>query len=127
MLENRRHMRIREITDIRWTVLGTDDIGEGKVLNISTSGLLLQTDASFNPQHRGTVFIDASGPEPLAFGAKKGKLIWLRRMPEGRKGYQCGVEFLKDVVDTPLYDWIDRKTTELAQAANANIVNHYIS
>ena len=127
MLENRRHMRIREITDIRWTVLGQNDYGEGKVLNISSSGLLLQTDGHFNPLHQGMFFIDAVGKEPLGFGAKKGKVVWMRRLPEGRPGFQCGIEFMKNVFDKPLQDWLEQRIESLAQATNANILNNYIS
>ena len=126
MLENRRHMRIRGITDIRWAVLGTDDSGEGKVHNVSASGLSFQTDGKFNPKHQGDVFIDALGQDPLAFGSKKGKLVWMRRMPEGRQGYQCGIEFTRDGLDKRLNDWLNLKTEELAQAMDANILNHYI-
>jgi hypothetical protein len=126
MLENRRHMRIREIFDIRWAVLGTDDSGEGKIHNISTSGLSFQTDGKFNPKNLGEVFIDAHGQDSLAFGSKKGKIVWMRRMPEGRPGYQCGIEFTKNSFDKQLNGWLDLKTSELAQAMDANILNHYI-
>ncbi|MBI4308767.1 MAG: PilZ domain-containing protein [Candidatus Omnitrophica bacterium] len=127
MLENRRHLRIREITDVRWVVLGKDVAGEGKVFNISTSGLLLQTDAQFDPRRSGVLYIDAHGEAPLEFGPKKGKIVWFRSMPS-RPGYQCGVEFLKNLpFDRPLQEWIDRKVEAFAQAENANILNHYIS
>ena len=127
MLENRRHLRIREITDIRWVVLGEDVTGEGKVLNISASGLLLQTDAQFDPRRLGILYIDAHGEQPLGFGPKKGNIVWLKALP-ARQGYQCGVEFLKkSPFDRPLQEWIDCKVERLAQATDANILNHYIS
>ena len=127
MLENRRHLRIREITDIRWAVLGEDISGEGKVFNISASGLLLQTDAKFDPRRQGIVYIDAQGEEPLGFGPKKGRIVWFRPIPAG-KGYQCGVEFFKDSpLDKPLQKWLDRRLEALAQTTDANILNHYIS
>ena len=127
MLENRRHMRIREITDIRWVVLGEDIFGEGKVFNISTSGLLLQTDAKFDPRRRGIVYIDAHGEEPLGFGPKKGNIVWSRPLP-AKQGYQCGVQFLKNSpFDKLLQEWINGKVEALVQATDANILNHYIS
>lgn len=119
-------MRIREITDIRWTVLGKDDQGRGKILNISSSGLLLQTDENFNPRNQGTLFIDAPGAQPLEFGPRKGKVVWMRRLSEGRQGFQCGVEFIKNSADKPLEDWLDQKTRHLAEATDPNILNHYI-
>jgi hypothetical protein len=127
MFENRRHMRIREIADIRWTILGTDTVGEGKVLNISTSGMLLTTDEKFNARMQGMMYIDAPDSEPLAFGPKKGKLVWMRRMPDGRKGFQCGLEFQKNVgPDKALEEWLNKKTEELSRAESASILNHYV-
>ena len=127
MLENRRHMRIREVTDVRWAVLGGDDYGEGKVLNVSASGLMLQTDDAFDPNGKRELFIDAVGKDPLVFGAKKGRVVWSRRMPENRPGYQCGVEFMRDQgLDKALSDWLDNKTQELHKITDANILKNYI-
>lgn len=127
MLENRRHIRIRELTDVRWTILGSEIAGEGKVYNISESGLQMQTDGHFTPRVTGLMFIDGHDETPLPFGAKKGRIVWLRRMPEGRTGYQCGVEFVQTSWDKPLQDWINHKTEELAQAGNANVLSNYIA
>ena len=126
MLENRRHMRIREITDIRWIILGEDVSGEGKVLNVSASGLLMLTDGKFHPSRQGVLYIDAHDQQPLGFGPKKGNIIWTRPLPGGQ-GYQCGLEFLKNLpLDRHLQEWIDRKVEALAQTENANILNNYI-
>ena len=120
MLENRRHLRIREITDIRWTIFGTDLLGEGKILNISASGFLLQTDGKFDPKRSGVLFIDSHDEKPLPFGSKKGKIIWLKRMPGNQPGFVCGVEFLKNSpADKALNDWIGKKTEELSKATIA--------
>ena len=128
MLENRRHLRIREIIDIRWVILGTEVAGEGKILNISASGFLLQTDGKFDPKRSGVLFIDSHDEKPLPFGAKKGKIIWLKRMPGNQPGFVCGVEFLKNSpTDKALNDWIGKKTEELSKATDANILVQYIA
>ena len=127
MLENRRHLRIREITDVRWTILGTDLVGEGKVVNISSSGLQLITDAHFDPHKKGLLYIDAHGKIPLSFGAKKGRVVWVRPLPNGKPGYQCGIEFASGKGwDKILNDWINKKTDELSQTANVNILKNYV-
>ena len=127
MLDNRRHLRIREVVDIRWAILGTDLSGEGKILNISASGFLLQTDGKFDPKRSGLLYIDSYDEKPLAFGPKKGKIVWLKRMPGNRPGYVCGVEFLRNTpTDKVLNDWISRKTEELSQATDAKILVQYI-
>lgn len=126
MLDNRRHLRIREITDIRWTVLGSELLGEGKILNISSSGLLMQVDQHYNPHVKGKVYVDASGAEPLAFGPKKGRVVWTRRI-ESTNGFQCGVEFDKNLpIDSRLERWLDQKEEELSKTTNANILNHFV-
>ncbi len=126
MLDNRRHIRIREITDVRWTVLGTELLGEGKIVNISSSGLLLQTDKNYNPHVRGKVYVDAVGADPLVFGPKRGRVVWTRRI-ENAEGFQCGVEFEKNMpFDSRLEQWIDKKAEEISQTTNANILSHYV-
>ncbi len=127
MLENRRHLRIREIFDIRWAILGTELTGEGKVLNVSTSGFQLQLDGKFDPRRSGLLYIDGHDEKPLDFGSKRCKIVWLRRL-ENKTGFVCGVEFLKNTPrDKALDDWISRKTEDLAQTTNANILINYIA
>lgn len=126
MLENRRHIRIREITDIRWTVLGDDISGEGKVLNISTSGLLFQTDKKFDISRIKRLYIDSQSSEPLSFGPKKVKIVWVRPMPNGKAGYICGVEFIKEAFDKKLEDWINQKLESLGRISDPNILKNYL-
>lgn len=126
MLDNRRHIRIREITDIRWTVLGEDIAGDGKVLNISTSGLLFQTDKKFDLMRIKRLYIDSQSAEPLSFGPKKVKIVWVRAMPNSKPGYICGVEFIKEAFDKKLEDWINQKLESLGTITNANILQNYL-
>ena len=124
MLENRRHFRVREILDIQWSVEGQEAKGEGKILNLSTSGILLQTDKVFKISQECVVSV--STPEgPLAL--KKGKVVWFRKIADGKK-YVLGIEFLKKVAyDKSLNDWVEGKITLLAQAGDAKIINNYLS
>ena len=126
MLDNRRHLRIREITDVRWTVLGSEILGEGKVINISSSGLLLLTDNNFDPHVRGKVYVDATGIDPLVFGPKKGRVVWTKRN-ENATGFQCGIEFDRNMpFDARLDQWISQKEGEMAFTTDAKILNHFI-
>lgn len=128
MLENRRHLRFREVFDIRWTVLGTNLTGEGQVLNMSSSGFLLRTDGNFDPKRSGVLYIDSQDDKPLVFGSKKGKIVWLRRISENRPGYLCGVEFLKDSPqDKKLEGWLETKTDELSRISDANILINFLA
>lgn len=126
MLENRRNIRIREITEVRWTVLGSELLGDGKVLNISHSGLLLQTDTNFDPHVRGKLYLDSPSSDDLEFGPKKGRVVWTRKI-ENNTGFQCGIEFDRNQSsDSRLDQWIEKKSDEIAQTTDANILRHYV-
>src|SRR5580698_7527037 len=98
MFENRRHFRLREFLDVTWKVGGEEVSGEGTVVNISSSGFLLQTDRVFKPSDNCVLSIE-SGAEVLPFAAKKGKIMWFRRIHTPQERFQCGVQFLTDKAD----------------------------
>ena len=127
-MEGRRHLRIRKIIDITWSMPGEDIAGQGQVVNISSSGLLLQIDDSFKPLDHCVLSIDSEleEEEKPPFLTKKGKVMWFRRIKTSRYSYQCGLEFLKEKIkDQELQDWIESKTMEMAQTTNASILNNY--
>ena len=113
--------------DVKWTILGSVLLGEGKLLNISSSGMLLQMDSTYDPHIRGKVYVDAPGVEPLVFGPKKGRVVWTKKI-ESTSGFQCGLEFDRDMpFDKKLEKWIDHKSDQIALTTNANILNHFIN
>ena len=63
MLENRRHFRLKEFMDVTWKVQDLGVAGEGTVVNISSSGLLLQTDRVFKPSDDCIVSIESGGSD----------------------------------------------------------------
>ena len=123
MLENRRHFRLRELMDVTWKLAGQDVSGEGTIVNISASGMLLQTDKVFKPSDNCVVSID-SGEQKLPFGPKKGKIVWFRRIHAPHERYQCGVQFLPDRIDRSFQQWFDGKVKQLSEAADANILGN---
>ena len=97
MLENRRHLRIRQPIDITWSMPGEDITGQGQILNISSSGILLQIDNSFKPLDHCVLAIDPEiVEEKPPFLNKKGKVVWFRRIHTPHYSYLCGLEFFKD-------------------------------
>ena len=123
MTENRHHFRLREFLDVTWKVVGQEVSGEGLVVNISSSGLLLQTDKVFRPSDPCVLSIE-SGSEALPFGPKKGKIIWFRRIHTPQERFQCGVQFITDRLDKDFQQWLDKKVNQLSQAADANILGN---
>jgi len=121
MLENRRHFRLREFFDISWKVADQEISGEGTVVNISSSGLLLQTDKVFKPSENCVLSIE-SGAETLPFAGKKGKLMWFRRIHTPQERFQCGIQFLSDTRDTKFQQWFENKVNQLSEAGDAKIL-----
>jgi hypothetical protein len=123
MLENRRHFRLREFLDVVWKVADQDVSGEGTVVNISTSGFLLQTDRVFRPSDNCVVSIE-SGADTLPFAAKKGKIMWFRRIHAPHERFQCGVEFLEDATDNNFQRWFEMKVSKISESADVKILGN---
>jgi len=123
MFENRRHFRLKEFMDIAWKVQDQDVSGEGTVVNISNSGLLLQTDKMFRPTDHCVLTIE-SGLEALPFDAKKGKIVWFRRIHTPQERLQCGIQFLADKTDSHFQKWLEMKVNQLGEAADVKILGN---
>jgi len=123
MYENRRAFRLKEFIDVAWKVVDQEISGEGTVVNISTSGALLQTDKMFRPSDHCILSI-ASGAEALPFASKKGKIVWFRRIHTPQERMQCGVQFLTDKTDNDFKQWYEQKVNRLGEAANATILSN---
>ncbi|MDE2027648.1 MAG: PilZ domain-containing protein [Candidatus Omnitrophica bacterium] len=123
MFENRRHFRLREFLDVSWKVDGQDASGEGTVVNISASGLLLQTDKVFQPSDNCVLSIE-SGAEDLPFAAKKGKMVWFQRIRTPQDRFLCGIQFLSEKPDNSLQQWLEMKISRLSEAGDAKILSN---
>ncbi len=121
MLENRRHFRLREFMDVTWKVMDQDVSGEGLITNISSSGLLLQTDRVFKPSDICILTI-SSGVDKLPFAEKKGKVMWFRRIHAPQERFQCGVQFIADKLDNDFQQWLEKKVSKLCEAGDAKIL-----
>ena len=123
MFENRRHFRLREFIDVTWKVADQEVSGEGTVVNISTSGLLLQTDRVFKPSDNCVLSIESTA-EILPFAAKKAKIVWFRRIHTPQERFQCGVVFWADKLDNNFQKWLEMKVSQLSEAGNATILGN---
>jgi len=123
MLENRRHFRLREFIDVAWKVSGQDISGEGMVVNISTSGLLLQTDRVFMLPDDCVLSI-GSGTESLPFSPKNGKIMWSRRIHTPEERLQCGIQFLPDDLDHDFQHWLEKKVHQLSDAVDVKVLSN---
>ena len=123
MFENRRHFRLREFIDVTWKVADQDVSGKGLVVNISTSGLFLQTDRVFKPSENCILSIEP-GVEDSPFAAKKGKIMWFRRIQTPQERFQCGIQFLADRSDEAFKQWLEAKVNRISEAGDARILGN---
>ncbi|MBF0510927.1 MAG: PilZ domain-containing protein [Candidatus Omnitrophica bacterium] len=124
MYENRRHLRLREFLDVTWKVEGEEISGEGVVMNISKSGVLLQTDKTFRPPEKCVLSLESRQDDQL-FSHKKAKMMWFRRIQGAKQPrFQCGLEFLTGGKDQPFQEWLQMKTDSLSNAQDVNILAH---
>ena len=123
MDENRRHFRLREFIDAVWKLEGQEVSGQGTVVNISTSGLLLQTDRVFSPSDNSVLSIEL-GTENFPFAVKKGKIMWFNRIHTPQERIQCGIQFLPNKTDHNFQEWFEAKVNQLGQAGDSNILGN---
>ena len=123
MLENRRHFRLREFMDVTWKVEGQEVSGEGTVVNISSSGFLMQTDKVFKPSDNCVLSIE-SEDGALPFATKRGKIMWFKRIHTPKERFQCGMQFLQDKADN-FHQWLEKKVNQLSEAGDVRILGNW--
>ena len=124
MLENRRHFRLKEFIDVAWKVAGQEVSGAGTVVNISKSGLLLQTDKVFRPSDNCVLSIE-SGADTLPFAPKKGRIMWFRRIQTPQERFQCGLQFMEEKTDKDFQQWFEGKVSQLGETVDAKILDNF--
>ena len=127
MPESRRHFRLRQHMDVRWNLNDAQISGEGEILNISFSGVFLQTDRVFQVSDQNVLSLSFKLEGQNTALTKQGKIVWFRPINAPQPRYQCGVEFIHNPDhDGQLNAWLETKVTELSEASDANILNNYI-
>ena len=93
MADSRSNMRVEENRRIAWQALGGRYKGQGKIRNISTAGMLLETAAEFKLFDRCTFSFDTDlGAEN--FIPQKGSVVWYKQIGRGSR-YLCGISFVE--------------------------------
>jgi len=92
--DDRQDLRINERAKIPWQIKYKQREGIAKLHNISISGMLLETDTSFNPKDE-CVFSFDSDPESGVYIPQLGRLVWHKRKRFSRKKYLSGIKFME--------------------------------
>jgi len=89
----RLNLRVRDGREVLWQVQGVDFKGKGKVLNVSSSGLLLETTSNFL-LHEQCVFSFDSSLGQENYIPSTGQLVWCRTKGLASRKYLCGIKFI---------------------------------
>ena len=126
MADSRRHFRIKERVPVRWKIKGKNVEGQGEVLNISISGVLLETDSAFSPIDDSELEIEPI-EKTIDFIPPSGRLMWFRKIKILNTRFWCGLEFVKpsqEVVEK-IKGKVEEAQEQMAKAANVNILQNY--
>ena len=110
--ESRGNLRIRENLDVTWRLKDQERQGQGKIFNISTSGVLLETQNDFSPSPGDIFNLDSFSNGTDHFLPPEGRLVWSQRKNSRR--VLCGLEFVhpEEKILTKLRERIQHKITE---------------
>lgn len=90
--EERRHLRVAENSPAAWRVSQKEAIHEGRIRNVSASGMLLEADPSLAPAE-GEVLSFETGRQQPDFVPPSGEVVWRRDKHFLKKKSLCGIRF----------------------------------
>lgn len=112
--ESRRHVRVKENTRLMWHMKEHGLVGQGRIRNISNSGMLAElASASAFPEKNAFSFY--FNPNDTAYIPQAGNLVWHRKRRFSRDKYFCGFEFgeLPDALASRLSERVQEGAREL--------------
>lgn len=121
--EGRKSLRVKENLPVRWRIQDGYESGEGKIINISTTGVLLKTSKDFAPMEKTVFSLESLGSVNGHFLPKQGRLVW-----STAKGFRhnriCGLEFIQpeEKVVANLRERIQGGITKVANARRTKSV-----
>jgi len=92
--DSRENFRVTENRRVSWLVKDSNLKGQGKVRNISTTGMLMETDFAFEPQDDIVFSFDAD-LGPRNFIPQSGRLVWHKQKNSQNNKFLWGIQFLE--------------------------------
>ena len=90
--ESRRHVRVQESTRLLWHIRESGLVGQGRIRNISASGMLVEL-TSVNGLPDQSIFSFDSNLNDANYIPEAGRLVWRRKKRFSNDKYLCGFEF----------------------------------
>lgn len=92
--DTRQNLRVGESIPVFWRVKDSGEYGRGMVKNISTSGMLLETNSNFKPNENCLFNFDTTmGGDN--FIPHTGRLVWYKKKPWVGNRHACGIQFVE--------------------------------
>ncbi|OGX07261.1 MAG: hypothetical protein A2Z88_06210 [Omnitrophica WOR_2 bacterium GWA2_47_8] len=94
--ESRASLRVKENAAVRWSIKDSELRGEGRLVNVSTSGMLLEANSAFTPIERSVFSVQspAANGSGAAFLPQEGRLVWCKKKPFSRNRILCGIQLI---------------------------------
>jgi Tfp pilus assembly protein PilZ len=129
MTEWRRHPRVKESVDVRWSSGFLGNQGSGTIRNISISGLLLEVDDYFKPADSDQYVLEVIDAQMAQRIPRNVKLVWFNRIKTDKMRKFCGMKFTnaEGPVLTRLAQLVVQKSSSYYEAMDVNIMQNYIS
>lgn len=91
-VESRKDTRVTENRPVTWHIKEKGNRGEGRIRNISTSGMMLETNTRLNPEDALNICFDAMAGENNII-PPNGRLIWSKKKAKSEDKFLSGIEF----------------------------------
>lgn len=95
MLGKRKAFRVRRSFYVKWALLGGALRGEGKVTNISLSGISMEIYTPYEPPLGQKMLVEAFVKDMTIPEPRRAEVVWVKKLLGGMKGVECGLKFLE--------------------------------
>ena len=92
--DDRKDLRIKENVQVPWQIKYKQRHGLAKIRNISTSGMLIETDRAFDLKDECIFSFDSDQGENT-YIPQVGRLVWHKRKRFSQNKYLCGIKFVE--------------------------------
>jgi len=116
--ESRKSLRIKEKLDLKWQIKDSQFNGNGRVLNISTSGMLFETRRGFPLIDRCVFDFQSFIGGKANFLPQEGRLVWAQKVGLRKNKMLCGIEFIDPQADI-LSELREKVQSGIVRMANA--------
>ncbi|MCA9407703.1 MAG: PilZ domain-containing protein [Candidatus Omnitrophica bacterium] len=121
--DTRENLRVNERKSIQWHIKESALRGQGRIHNISTSGMLLETNSNFKPYDQCVFSFDTT-LNHNNYIPQYGRLVWFKKKNFSGNRYLCGIKFVEpaEYVLTKLRQRVQRGLNSLTNLRRAHYV-----